>query len=384
VAGVDYDRGFEWTTADGAYSIKIGGFVQPRYQVTVPESGDPVDESTFRIRRGRLLLGGHATGDELTYKLQLETTSGDAPALDYYLDYRFAPELAVRVGQDKLYFTRVGWASDTTIDMFERPGGVENLRYDRDIGLWVHGSLLGDRVTYHAGASNGAGPNRTNDNIDLVSLARVDAVLLGARFDPLAGNLARDPELRLMIGAGAVHDLVAVPDRVAGVGVNNRDVDADGEIDNVRVWSSSVDAALRWHGLELVAEGLWRHERWGTILDHSDNRDLANAIDADARGHRNYLAGYVHASYPLIEQRLQLSARVGHSRVALLGVGGRRLDAIPPGDRLVEASGQLRYFHRSNLSLGISYTFTNFNTKSGPEVAGDIEHLVIGQGQLNF
>ena len=383
-AGVEHERGFEWSTADGAYSIEIGGFFQPRYEVTVPKGGDSVSESTFRIRRGRLILGGHVAGEAITYKVQLETTSGDAPALDYYVDYAFAPSLSVRAGQDKLYFTRTWWASDATIDLIERPLAVEGLRYDRDIGLWAHGTLFGDRVYYHAGLSNGAGPNQSNDNIDLVSLVRVEAALIGPRFDPLARNLERDPHIRLMVGGGAVHDLTAVPDRVAGIGINNRDVDADGEIDNVRVWSSSVDAAVRWYGVELVAEGIWRHERWGTILDHSDNQDAAAAVHPDSDGHRNYLAGYLHASYPILADRLQVSALVGHSRVALLGLGGKRLDAAPPGDRLFEVTGQLRYFQGSNLSLGGSYSFLNYNNRSGPELAGDIEHVIIAQGQLNF
>jgi hypothetical protein len=381
---VEHRRSFEWTTADGAYSLEIGGFFQPRYESSLAEAGDSVNRSTFRLRRGRLVVGGHAGREELTYKVQLETTTADAPALDYYVDYELAPALSVRAGQDKLHFTRVWWASDSSIDILERPAAVEGLRYDRDIGIWAHGALLDDRVYYRAGVSNGAGPNRRNDNIDMVALVRIEAAVLGARFDAFAANLTRDPELRVMIGAGAVHDLVQLPAAVAGTPANNRDVDADGETDNVRAWSTSADAALRWNGLELVVEGIWRHERWGTILAHADNQALAGIIDADADGRRNYLAGYVHASYPILAEQLQIAAQVGHSRIALLGVGGRAVDAAPPGDRLFEATGQLRHFHGGNLSLGGSYTLLNYNTRSGPELAGDIEHVLIAQGQLNF
>jgi outer membrane murein-binding lipoprotein Lpp len=384
VGGVEYKRGFEWVTADGAYAIKIGGFVQPRYETTLAEGADSVEEATFRLRRARLVVGGHVGREELTYKVQLEAAGEGAPALDYFVDYELAPELSVRAGQDKLYFTRVWWASDSSIDILERPAAVEGLRYDRDIGLWAHGSLLDDRLYYHAGVSNGGGPNQRNDNIDLVTLVRVEAALVGARFDAFAGNLGREPDLRVMIGAGAVHDLTQVPERIGDQGVSNRDVDANGEIDNVRVWSTSADAALRWRGLELVAEGIWRHERWGTILAHSDNQTVRELVDPDADGHRNYLAGYVHASYPLLPQTLQLSARVGHARVTLLGVGGRPTPSTPPGDRLVEATGELRYFHGASLSLGGSYTYFNYNTRNGPEQPGDVEHVVIAQCQLNF
>jgi hypothetical protein len=382
--GVEHDRAFEWVTADGAYALEIGGFVQPRYESTIAEGADSVDEATFRLRRGRLALSGHAGSEELTYKVQLEVASSGVPALDYFVDYELAPALSVRAGQDKLYFTRVWWASDSSIDIFERPAAVDLLRYDRDIGLWAHGELLDGRVYYHAGMSNGAGPNQRNDNIDVASLVRVEAALLGARFSAFAGNLTGDPKLAVMVGAGAVHDLAQLPGSIGGNTVGNRDVDGNGETDNVRVWSTSADVAMRWHGLELVAEGLWRHERWGTILDHSDNQQIAALVEPDSDGHRNYLAGYIHASYPILSEKLQLAARAGHSRLSLLGVGGRLIDEAPPGDRLVELTGQVRYFHGSGLSLGGSYTFFNHNTRTGPEQVGDVEHLFIGQGQLNF
>src|SRR5690606_29132971 len=286
------------------------------------------------------------------YRLHAELARPGPAALDYYLDYRFAPELAIRAGQDKIFFTRAWWASDSSIDLFERPAAVDQLRYDRDIGVWAHGRLLDDRIGYWAGVSNGAGPNQVNDNIDFVSLLRADAVVLGSRFEPLVDNFERDGELRLMVGGGVVHDLVRLPGQVAGIEVGNRDVDRDGTGDNVRVWSSSLDLALRLHGFEVVLEGIWRHERWGTILDHSDNQQLADAVQPDVEGHRNYLAGYVHASYALLPGRLQVAARIGQDRVPLLRVGGRAPASVPPGDRLVEAAAQVRYEWSETLALG--------------------------------
>ena len=50
----------------------------------------------------------------------------------------------------------------------------------------------------------------------------------------------------------------------------------------------------------------------------------------------------------------------------------------------LELTGQLRYFHSDNLSAGLSYTLTNYNATAGPDPSNDVEHLFIGQGQLNF
>lgn len=380
---VEWEGGFKWASSDGDYALKLGGFVQPRIQVRLPESADTISESTFRLRRARLAASGHLSSEQLTYKLQAELGVDAAPALDYYLDYEFMPELAVRAGQDKVFFTRTWWASDSTLDLVERPAAIDALRYDRDIGVWLHG-WVAERFYYHAGMSNGAGPNKRNDNIDVAALLRVDALLLGDKFEPLVKNLEPKPDLQLLVGAGVVHDLVRVPETIAGIDVPNRDVDSNGTLDNVRVWSSSFTAAARIAGLELVTEGIWRHERWGTILDHSDNSALDEAIKPDTSGHRNYLAGFLHASYVLVPKHLQAALRVGHNRVALFGVGGGGPTAVAPGDRLFELSGQLRYFHNDNLSAAFSYTFTNYNATSGPDPTADLEHLFIGQAQLNF
>lgn len=380
---VEWDGGFKWASSDGDYALKLGGFVQPRIQVRLPESADTISESTFRLRRARLAASGHLSTEQLTYKLQAELGIDAAPALDYFLDYELMPELAVRAGQDKVFFTRTWWVSDASIDLVERPAAIDGLRYDRDIGVWLHG-WVADRFYYHAGLSNGAGPNKRNDNIDVAAVLRVDAMVVGDKFEPLMKNLEPRPELQLLVGAGVVHDLVRVPESIAGIEVANRDVDSNGTLDNVRVWSSSFTAAARIQGLELMTEGIWRHERWGTILDHSDNATLDEAIRPDTAGHRNYLAGFLHASYVLVPKQLQAAVRAGHNRVALLGVGGGGPSEVTPGDRLFELNGQARYFHNDNLSAALSYTFTNYNATSGPDPTGDVEHLFIGQAQLNF
>ena len=380
---VSWNGHFGWSTGDGTSTLELGGFVQPRYQLELPRSGGTIDASTFTLRRARLGAGGQVAGDDLTYRVELELRDRSAAALDYYLDYRLWPELSIRAGQDKVYFTRAWWASDEGLDPLERPAAVDTLRYGRDIGVWAHGQFLDGRLGYYAGVSNGAGPGVLNDNIDLALEARVDGVILGKGFTPLADNLGQSDELQVMAGAGVVHDLVAMPGAIAGIMVGNRDVDGDGTVNNVRVVSSSADIDLRWKGLEVVLEGIWRHESWGKILQHSDNQALADAIKPDSNGRRNYLAGYVEASYAVIPNKLQVSARVGHSRVALLGVGGQQIGAVPPGDRLIEVNGQVRYWLSRALSLGASYTLLNYNAP-GPDPAGDLTHTFIAQGQLNF
>jgi outer membrane murein-binding lipoprotein Lpp len=380
---VVWKGGFGWESADGDYTLKLGGYVQPRLEVELPETFDSITTSTFRLRRARLVAQGHLGGEALSYKLQAELGKEEPPALDYYLDYQFAPELAVRAGQQKVPFTRAWQVSDSGYDYFERAAAIDTLRYDRDAGVWLHGRVA-DRLEYQVGASNGAGPNRKNDNIDVAAVARLDVLVMGEWFEWLTGDLEHSEVPSLIVGAGGVHDLVRVPEMVAGVMVENPDVDADGTGDNVRVWSSSLDAIFRYRGFEALVEALWRHERWGTILDHSDNQALADLVRPDRDGHRNYLAGFLEATYAAIPHHLLLGGRVGHSRVPLLGLGGLEVKGPPPGDRLLEVTALARYFHSKNLSFGLQYSLFDYRATTGPNPVDDKRHLFIAQSQLNF
>jgi hypothetical protein len=335
-----------------------------------------------------VVAGGQAGRDELTYRLEIELAEpapGGVPLLDYVVDYQLWPSLALRAGQEKVYFTRAVWAGDGTIDLLERPAVVERLGYDRDIGLWAHGLVLDERIYYRAGLSNGAGPNQLNDNIDFAALVRADGVIVGQRFTPLVNHFAEAEVASLMVGGGAVHDLVRLPTRVAGIDVGNLDVDADGTGDNIRVWSASLDASFRVQRLELVLEGLWRHENWGTILGHSANQSLAEAVRADVDGRRNYLGGYLNASYLILPHRLQVAARGGVHRVALLGLGGGGPETVPPpGDRLWELSGQARYRWSEALLIGLGYTMLDFTASTGPDPVGDRTHTFLADVRLSF
>lgn len=380
---VEWASGFKWSTADGAYSLKIGGFVQPRLQLLVPEEFDTITESTFRLRRARLSASGTVGIPDLKYKLQAELGTDRAPALDYYLDYKVRDEFGVLLGQTKVYFTRAWYTSDAGIDFFERPVSIDNLRYDRDIGAWLHGRIA-DRLDYTVGASNGAGPNQRNDNIDVAAVLRLDALVIGEWFEPLTGDLAVTEVPSVLVGAGVVHDLVRLPDTVAGIEVGNLDVDSDDTGDNVRVWSASADAVLRYMGLEVIAEVIFRQERWGTILEHSDNQDLAEVVRPDSEGHKNYFGGYLQATYVAIAKKLMLGGRFGMNRAPVLGVGGLSVDAVPPANRVLEGTALVRYFHGAYLSYGLQYTLVDYNASNGPDPAGDVRHLFIAQAQLNF
>lgn len=384
--GVEHQTGggMHWATGDGLYSLTLGGYLHTRYQAQLPQDFSSVDTSGFRIRRGRVAMKGQAGSERLRYGLSMDFTKSSAPLVDYYMDMVYRDELKIRVGQAKVPYTR-SFLTSSRRRMFHELNLTQDLqRYDRDIGVWALGRFLDGRVRYHAGLSNGSGTNTSNDNIDLAAAARVEGVALGEYIKPGSGDVHHTEEPALTLGLAFVHDLVRLPEEVAGIELGNRDVDGNGIDDNVRVISTAFDAQFRLKGLELYLEGTWRHESWGTILEHGDNSDLSAVIKASDSGRRNYLGITGQASYFVVPKRLAVGARVSHGRLPLLGLSGRSLSAAtaPLAQRALQVDAIVQLYREGYRRVGVSYSLLNFNEKDGPDPANDIGHTVIVEAQL--
>lgn len=372
---VAYDGGFRLRTADGSYALKLAGYAHTRYQLEV--TGGDLETSTFAMRRARIGARGHLGSEDVQFALLAELLG--VPALrDYYLDWRAHDRVWIRAGQNKVHFSRSFITSSTRLAFPERPAAIDALGYGRDVGLAAHGALAGDWLGYYAALSNGAGENRRNDNIDLLVVGRLEAAVIGDRIGYGFGDVTRSESPRLTIGAGAAHDLSAVPGEVGGVPVQSPDVDADGDIDNIRVISASADAVFRYRGLELVAEGVLRREDWGSILD--GNAAWIDLIGAEAT--RTHLGGYAQATYFVTPEQLLIGARVGATDLSALGVGGEP-GADPGFDRVLEADALAQLYWRGARLVGLQYTLGSLEARD--DTAGDVTtHRVIVEAQIQF
>tara|TARA_R110002073_G_scaffold142117_6_gene293863 strand:+ start:17398 stop:18924 length:1527 start_codon:yes stop_codon:yes gene_type:complete len=380
--GAVYDDGMKLTTGDGRYEMTIGGYLQPRYQMDLPEDFSSVDRAGFQLRRARIGLRGKVGSDRLRYQTLVDLTSSGTPLLDYFMDMKYREELTVRVGQTRLPYTRSFLVEPHQRAFFELSATQDAQRYDRDLGVWALGNVLDGKLRYHAGVANGAGANTANTNIDMVVSARVEGVVLGAYIPPSAGDVEDSDELRLTVGGAFVHDLVQMPSTIAGIDVENRDVDGNGVIDNVRAVSSAIDAQMRYKGWDVALEATWRHERWGSILRHDDNSSLASAVDASSDGVRNYLGFTAEASYFVLPKRVLLGARVSHGRIPLLGLGGQRLEDAPPAQRALQVDGLVQLYRDGYRRVGFMYSMLNYNAKDGLDPADDISHSFMLEAQL--
>lgn len=379
--GVRYDRGFRWSTADGAYSLRLDGYAQFRYELVTNEDLDDILDQTLMLRRARVGIAGTLAAPELSYRILAELI-GEPVLRDYYVDYAIMGDtLVARAGQYKTPFTRNYSTSSRLLLFPERSLATERFRYDRDVQVGVHGALADGRLGYALTIGNGAGENAVNDNIDVAVAARVDALVVGEGAPSLAyGNPRGVDAPRLQVSAGAVHDLVAVPERIAGYDLVT-DVDVDGDRDNVQVISASADALFHVDRLELAVEYMFRHEAWGTILEGqvSDGDDLSDLVGTEDG--RNYHSVTGHVAYAVIDD-LVVGAGLGYARLPFLGLAGRS-SQVPRAARLVQADGLVQLYGAAGRLLGLHYTFFNYNgdgTRPVPDA--EKEHRVILEGQL--
>jgi phosphate-selective porin len=138
-------------------ALKWSGYGQVQYDY--PEGG--VDG--FRIRRARMSLTWSSLKN-LSGKLQIETLM-EPTLLDFHLDWKFNRNLALRVGQFKVPFSRENLQSSADLDTVNRSQtverlcpGRENKAKGRDIGAALTGSLA--NFQYALALFNGSGINR--------------------------------------------------------------------------------------------------------------------------------------------------------------------------------------------------------------------------------
>jgi phosphate-selective porin OprO and OprP len=171
--------GFAIKSADGDYSLKIGGYTQilgrefgasnkQDLQTNYGSSTSYDQDDAILLRRARLIIQGTVAGN-FDYYLQPDfgynnnfssitstSTSSYSPSLyDAWIDYRYNPDLVIKAGKFKTPFDLENLQDSRYTDFVEL-GLTGNLSPQRDIGAQVGGNLYWDWITYAAGVFNGA------------------------------------------------------------------------------------------------------------------------------------------------------------------------------------------------------------------------------------
>ena len=165
-----YDNGFYFKTPDDKFSLKTSGNLQFRYMYEDANRRD--DNSSFRIKRGRLKFNGNAFDEHLKYVAQMElhsTGSKDGSKsvemIDFFGIYGKHHFAKIRFGQWKVPFNSQFMTSHGALQMIDRSEADDVFNLGRQLGVEVFGELMHEKLEYHLGFWNGNFRNeRENDN----------------------------------------------------------------------------------------------------------------------------------------------------------------------------------------------------------------------------
>jgi phosphate-selective porin OprO/OprP len=163
-------EGFSLASEDKSFQLKVRGYVQADARAFLSDTDRP-GSTGLLIRRARPILEG-TLFSAFDFRLMLDFGGGTASVQDAYLDLKPSKALRLRAGKFKAPIGLERLQSGTQMLFIER-GLPTNMTPNRDIGLQLHGELLGGGLTYALGTFNGvadgaSGDANTDNSLDLV------------------------------------------------------------------------------------------------------------------------------------------------------------------------------------------------------------------------
>lgn len=338
-------EGFAFGSDDGAFSLRIRGRAQFRYEgshddeakrLADGESGDW--KQTVMIRRARLSLVGHAFEPHLRYQVQLNFAPQDvqwgedgpqnSAIRDWFVTLDHYPNAELRFGQMKVPYNRERVNSSGDLQFADRSLANGEFNLDRDLGIQLRSNdFLGlGKLRYMLGAFKGDG----RDGYKVVDaggllVARAEVLPMGKFADYEQADFDREASPKLALGASYSYQRQAKRDRgVLGT------KPADGGTSDYQ--HAQADAILKFRGLSWSSEVFWREgsRNAGSALDKT------GAVIAAAKARSGW--GWVsQAGYLLPSKDVEIAAR--YSAVQPLGAS-----SLPAQHEA--GPGVSWYFHR--------------------------------------
>ncbi len=154
-------KGFKVQTEDGAYQLRVGGYVQADGRFFTSAKGSPTD--TFAVRRARIEFRG-TLAKYFDILIQPELAESKLTLLDAYGNIHLIDEVQFQMGKMK---SPVGleYLQSPTDLIFPEFGLPSLLVPQRDVGFYVHGDIGKGGLTYQLGVFNGVADG-TNGDLD--------------------------------------------------------------------------------------------------------------------------------------------------------------------------------------------------------------------------
>lgn len=180
----DKKKGLVFKSNDGNFAMELGLRFQLRY--SYPQEGDSLnaanqltlddkDVSSFRVRRARLKMGGHAFQPWLKYYFEYDVPSNTL--LDWRVDLAKFKWATLRVGQWKVNYNRERVDSSGAQQFADRSIVNSPFTLDRQTGVMLSGAFFESTpayIIYNVGVFTGTGLNQSiNDDKRMLYLARL-------------------------------------------------------------------------------------------------------------------------------------------------------------------------------------------------------------------
>ena len=180
--------GFSLKSADGAFVLKLRGYVQFDARLFSDDRVRP-NVDTFLLRRARPIFEG-TVFDRFDFRIMPDFGQGTSVLFDAYLEARFAPAFKVRAGKFKppVGLERLQGATDI---FFVERALPTNLVPNRDLGVQISGDLAGGRASYAAGVFNGVVDGANGGDLDSNSGKDVAARIFFTPFAKLENAALR-------------------------------------------------------------------------------------------------------------------------------------------------------------------------------------------------
>lgn len=403
-------QGFQFRSADTNFALKIKGLVQVDSRFYIDDGGNNRND-TFLLRRARPIIegtlwknidftlvpefGGGSTSADGT------SSSSQASIQDAYLNFRYSPELQLRVGKFKSPVGLEQLQSDANAYFMER-ALPSSLTPNRDMGLMLHGEVLDGVVNYAGGVFNGVGDNRNTSNIDFDDEKEVAARLF---FHPFK---KADQEYLQGLGVGVAGSYGNQDGQSGLPNGNGYQTEAAESFFNYRTgagtaaspnvaadgthWRFSPQGYYYWRSFGLLGEYVISSQELRVNDPAPDTSELKHTAWQIAAG---YVLTGEDASYRGVNPAKPFSLSANQwgafelvARYSHLDIDN---DAFPrfanPDTSATEADSfglGLNWYANRNLRTTLNYIHTEFDGGDNGRVAGQDENAVLTRVQLAF
>lgn len=158
-------EGFVIKSADGAFQLKLRGYVQADGRF-FPGGAPGLGTSTFFLRRARVITE-FTLGRFFALRFAPDFGQGRVVLFDAYVDFRPIPQFGLRAGKARPPTGLERLQSVTDLRFVER-GLPTNLVPNRDVGFQAIGDLVGGHLSYAIGVFNGV-PDLGNGDGDVTN-----------------------------------------------------------------------------------------------------------------------------------------------------------------------------------------------------------------------